>query len=293
MRFVSRPVGAVVLVAGLAALAAPADGSSGEPPRPVGRLSVSPVAAHPDEPVELRVWGCDAAAGTAASAAFARDAALVPSGRGGAGLRGDALIRAGAGTGTYDLTVRCDGTDRVAAARVRVTAAERESSAEREASADRPVRDAEPVPPAAHPRPVRSPIAPVRAGGGGTADERRAAAERERDAAADGPARADGIGAGTDARADARGEQDAQGERGEQDTRDERDERAAPRRGLGGVEAYGLALAGGTALTLGGLALRRRSGRAGRPPGGAARGPAAGRGTSPPGRPGAADGRGG
>ncbi|MFT2020077.1 hypothetical protein ACMA1D_30215, partial [Streptomyces sp. 796.1] len=263
MRFVSRPVGAVVLVAGLAALAAPADGSSGEPPRPVGRLSVSPVAAHPDEPVELRVWGCDAAAGTAASAAFARDAALVPAGRVGGGLRGDALIRAGAGAGTYDLAVRCDGTERVAAARVRVTAAEREEStgregsaeqegdAAREGSADRPARDAEPVPPAAHPRPVRSPIAPVRAGGGGTADERRAAAERERDAAADGRGRADDIGASTDARADARGEQDTQGERAARGERGEQGERAAPRRGLGGVEAYGLALAGGTALTLG------------------------------------------
>ncbi|WP_149184738.1 hypothetical protein [Streptomyces sp. TRM49041] len=102
--------------------------------------TVTPAAATPGGDVDVRVEGCDGAAGTVRSAAFVADAEL--SGRTGEGgpLHGDTTVKSGLASGTYQVTVVCGGRDHHDAGHVQVS-------------------------PTAPP----SPHAPVRAGGGGAA----------------------------------------------------------------------------------------------------------------------------
>ncbi|WJD99288.1 hypothetical protein [Streptomyces antimycoticus] len=147
-------------------------------------IRISPHALAPGAEVEIWAFGCPDREATASSPVFVDDAELTPEGN---ALFSEATIRSTATKGAHRVTVDC---------------ADSLSREDREAREDGKggmsgVSLAVERPP--------SPVAPVRAGGGGTAhDEARA-----------------------------------------------RDD-------IGGAEAYGLVLSGGTALAVGGLAVHRR-----------------------------------
>ncbi|MEU0844954.1 hypothetical protein ABZ370_36560 [Streptomyces sp. NPDC005962] len=154
-------------------------------------IRVSPLAIPPGTEVEVRAFGCQGTAATATSPVFVDDAELTPDGD---GLFSEATIRSTATKGAHRVAVDCGdaapglgpgpgpgiGTGKVSVA------------------VERPP----------------SPVAPVRAGGGGA--PRPAGAEDR-----------------------------------------------WPRDGMGGAEAYGLVLSGGTAVAVAGLAVRRRRQRVG------------------------------
>ncbi|CAM5344132.1 hypothetical protein SALBM135S_06880 [Streptomyces alboniger] len=72
------------------------------------RAEVSPADSAPGTTVEVSVSGCDGATGSAGSGAFEEDALLTGGAGGSRALKGSARIRQGL-TGTFDLTVICDG----------------------------------------------------------------------------------------------------------------------------------------------------------------------------------------
>lgn len=112
------------------------------------KAQVTPANVTPGARVDVRVKGCDGTTGAAGSGAFTRDAELT--GRDGKGntLSGTTRIRTGV-SGTYEITVTCDGHPHQGVGTVQVKGA------------------------------ARTPSAPVRAGGGGTASLTAAAAEAE------------------------------------------------------------------------------------------------------------------
>lgn len=145
------------------------------------RATVNPAATAPGGEVEIRVVGCRDRSGAARSAAFVADAELSARGEHG-WLTGTAKVRTDAEPGTYALRVTCDLRDHRHAGSVQV-----------EGHPHEPSHSAHPSPPPkpSHPswprpshtghgeppdspspsasRPHESPVAPVRAGGGGTA----------------------------------------------------------------------------------------------------------------------------
>ncbi|MFG2134185.1 hypothetical protein ACGFNV_41385 [Streptomyces sp. NPDC048751] len=130
--------GAAVTVAALAPTAYAADGPG---------LSVTPSTPAPGTDIGVRVSGCTGTTATAASAAFVTDAHL----SGGEGtLVGETRVRSSVRAGSYDVRVSCAGSDLKGALTV-VT---------------RPVGHG---PHRSTPSPHTSPVAPVHAGGGGTA----------------------------------------------------------------------------------------------------------------------------
>ncbi|WP_413115407.1 hypothetical protein ACK1X7_19415 [Streptomyces sp. CY1] len=144
-------------------------------------IRISPHALAPGAEVEVWAFGCPDREATASSPVFVDDAELTPEGN---ALFSEATIRSTATKGAHRVTVDCaDG----------LASGDREDGKGTMGGVSLAVE-----------RPP-SPVAPVRAGGGGTApDETRA-----------------------------------------------RDD-------IGGAEAYGLVLSGGTALAVGGLAVHRR-----------------------------------
>ncbi|MEU5687487.1 hypothetical protein DEJ48_24925 [Streptomyces venezuelae] len=102
------------------------------------RATVTPASTAPGATVEVSVTGCGGTTGTAGSGAFEGDAELT--GRDGDKytLNGSARIKHGV-SGTYDVTVTCDGHPHQGVGTVRVERHDPE------------------------------PVSPVRAGGGGTA----------------------------------------------------------------------------------------------------------------------------
>ncbi|WP_336322991.1 hypothetical protein [Streptomyces lavendofoliae] len=133
-------VGVLVLAAG------PAYAGDGEENRDGGKhrekvtAQVVPATAGPGEDVDVQVHGCRGKHGSVRSKAFVAEVEL--SGREGKGdpLYGDTTVKSHLDTGSYPLTVHCDGRDHHDAGTVHVT---RHTPA--------------------------SPVAPVRAGGGGAA----------------------------------------------------------------------------------------------------------------------------
>ncbi|MFD5515329.1 hypothetical protein [Streptomyces sp. NPDC127066] len=121
-------------------------------------VSVNPASPAAGSDIRLRAMGCAGRTGTAASDAFVSDARLT--GGGGGGLVGDTRVRTALRPGDYGIRVDCDGHHE----RVKGTLTV-------------PAHDSSPS--VATPA---SPVAPVNAGGGGTA--RLAAAD---DAHAAGP----------------------------------------------------------------------------------------------------------
>jgi hypothetical protein len=126
-----------------------------------GGVSVSPASPAPGSDIQLRAQGCTGTTGTAVSTAFVADARLT--GRGGV-LVGDTRVRSSATAGTYAVKVSCDGRQDRVTGTVTVAAPGGPTS----------LRSALAVPNAltsalAVPTGPASPVAPVHAGGGGTA----------------------------------------------------------------------------------------------------------------------------
>ncbi|MFC7930283.1 hypothetical protein [Streptomyces cinereoruber] len=111
------------------------------------RVTVTPSTASPGDDVDVRVEGCKGTAGAAKSRAFTTEAKLVGRDGGKHPMYGDATLRTGLAGGTYEIGVFCDGHEHHDAGTVRV---------EHREPTHRPTHHA-------------TPVAPVRAGGGGAA----------------------------------------------------------------------------------------------------------------------------
>ncbi|MFV0135796.1 hypothetical protein ACLGIH_21690 [Streptomyces sp. HMX87] len=135
-------------------------------------VSVTPARPAPGTDVTLRVADCTEKTAVAASAAFVTDARLSLASTDGA-LVGSSRVKSTVTAGAYAVKVRCGGAERTGT----LTVAERARS-----SAGASAR------PTAHP----SPVAPVDAGGGGTA-HLAAAGGRDDDARAEGPGTAHAV----------------------------------------------------------------------------------------------------
>ncbi|GGZ79604.1 hypothetical protein GCM10010389_16570 [Streptomyces echinoruber] len=173
--------------------------SPGAPAAHGGSVSVAPAEPAPGDDVALRVSGCAGRTGTAVSDAFVADARLAVADARladtGGTLVGDSRIRSTAAPGGYDVTVTCDGSPTRVTGRFTVTAprgaraagagapapggtqaggtvddaahddgAPHDNATHDDAAHAAAVPDASPS--AAVPA---SPVAPVAAGGGGTA----------------------------------------------------------------------------------------------------------------------------
>ncbi|MFE4546741.1 hypothetical protein [Streptomyces sp. NPDC056785] len=115
-------------------------------------VSVTPAAPAPGSDIRLRAEGCTGSTGTAASTAFVSDARLTGSG---GVLTGETRVRTSLSPGTYDVTVGCEGGQGLRQVTGTVTVA----------------GQAEPLSTLSAPASLpASPVAPVHAGGGGTAD---------------------------------------------------------------------------------------------------------------------------
>ncbi|WJV48506.1 hypothetical protein [Streptomyces flavofungini] len=141
-----RGVGAAVLIA----VGAPPPATAHD--QDEVKAQVTPAIAALGARVDVRVKGCDGTTGAAGSGAFTRDAQLT--GRDGKGntLSGTTRIRQGV-SGTYEITVTCDGHPHQGVGTVQVKGAGAGTG--------------------------QAPTAPVRAGGGGAAPLTSAAAEAD------------------------------------------------------------------------------------------------------------------
>ncbi|MGA5452991.1 hypothetical protein ACPCVO_40785 [Streptomyces umbrinus] len=156
----------VVAAAALAPTAYAADGG----------VSVTPGSPAPGSDIQLRVKGCSGMSGTAASEAFVADAQLT----GAPGvLTGETRVRSTLDPGTYDVKVTCDGfEDKVKGALTVVDKKQREKQQKQEQKEQKEQqqkkeqqgqKEKQPGDSAALPVAPASPVAPVHAGGGGTA----------------------------------------------------------------------------------------------------------------------------
>ncbi|MFE2966188.1 hypothetical protein ACFXKC_21450 [Streptomyces sp. NPDC059340] len=126
-----------------------------------GGVSVSPASPAPGSDIQLRALGCTGTTGTAVSTAFVADARLT--GQGGV-LVGDTRVRSSAAAGTYEVKVSCDGRQDRVTGTVTVAAAGGPTSLRSALAVPTPLRSVLAVPTG-----LASPVAPVHAGGGGTA----------------------------------------------------------------------------------------------------------------------------
>ncbi|MGW2305400.1 hypothetical protein [Streptomyces sp. NPDC001809] len=135
------------------------------------KVTVTPSTASPGADIDIRVQGCKGTTGAAKSPAFVADAELTGRDGGGAPLSGDTTVRTRLENGTYKVSVTCDGHDHPDVGSVRV---------ERRKPTHEPTRRPTHEPtwkpthrptyePTHEPTHHASPVAPVRAGGGGTA----------------------------------------------------------------------------------------------------------------------------
>ncbi|WP_307822194.1 hypothetical protein [Streptomyces flavofungini] len=139
-----RGTGAAVLVAALA------QGPALAHDQDKVKAQVTPESAAPGARVDVRVKGCDGTTGAAGSGAFVRDVELTGRDGGKGVLSGTTRVRQGV-SGTYEITVTCDGHPHQGVGTVQVKGAGAGTG--------------------------QTPTAPVRAGGGGTAPLTSAAAD--------------------------------------------------------------------------------------------------------------------
>ncbi|MCD9872115.1 hypothetical protein [Streptomyces guryensis] len=118
-------------------------------------ISVSPSSPAPGADVTLRVTGCSAKTASAASRAFVADVRLATAD---GGLAGGTRVRASAEPGSYDVKVACAGSMITSKITVVSQSQSPPTSQSGRQSQSQPVSH---VP--------ASPVAPVHAGGGGTA----------------------------------------------------------------------------------------------------------------------------
>lgn len=144
---IARPLKPLLCAVALTALA-PVPAAHAAGPFEGGRVDVqvTPVSPRPGSDVDVRVTGCKSAKNaTAHSEAFVSE---VPLGRADGGLFGEGRISSTIAPGVYTVDVGCDGDPKAGSTRVVITGL---------------------VDPTKQPPP--KPTAPVRAGGGGTADQ--------------------------------------------------------------------------------------------------------------------------
>ncbi|MEU9013013.1 hypothetical protein AB0D12_25285 [Streptomyces sp. NPDC048479] len=147
-----RAVGAAaVLVLAPAATAAYADDSV--------KVTIAPASAAPGGRIELRVSGCKGTTGAVASQGFVADAELSRRVGQNTQLFGNTMVKVGVKPGAYDVNVTCDGLGHSASGRVQVV---------QHQPAQQPTNQATQQP-TNQPSQQPTPVAPVRAGGGGAA----------------------------------------------------------------------------------------------------------------------------
>ncbi|GHF96757.1 PT domain-containing protein [Streptomyces zaomyceticus] len=135
------------------------------------KVTVTPSTASPGADVDVRVQGCKGTTGAAKSQAFVADAELTGRDGGGAPLFGDTTVRSGLENGTYKVSVTCDGHDHPDVGTVRVEHRKPTHEPTRKPTHE-PTRKPTHKPthePTHEPTHHASPVAPVRAGGGGAA----------------------------------------------------------------------------------------------------------------------------
>ncbi|MER6030378.1 hypothetical protein [Streptomyces sp. NPDC001851] len=138
----------LTLCTGILAATTFAPAAHAAPAADAGPVSVTPAFPGPGSDVTLRVRGCSGQQATATSAAFVSDARLT----GGQGtLSGETRVRSSLGPGVYDVRISCAGS--VITGKVTVAG----KGAGQSAQPGRP------------PAGDATPVAPVNAGGGGTA----------------------------------------------------------------------------------------------------------------------------
>ncbi|MFF3836211.1 PT domain-containing protein [Streptomyces sp. NPDC001930] len=131
------------------------------------KVTVTPSTASPGADVDVRVQGCKGTTGAAKSPAFVADAELTGRDGGGAPLFGDTTVKTRLENGTYKVSVTCDGHDHPDVGTVRIERAKPTHEPTR-----KPTHEPTHHPthqPTHQPTHHASPVAPVRAGGGGTA----------------------------------------------------------------------------------------------------------------------------
>ncbi|WP_418957263.1 hypothetical protein [Streptomyces tritici] len=136
------------------------------------KATVTPSPAKPGADVDLRVKGCKGATGTAASPAFVADAELSGRDGGGRPLFGDTTLKSDLNDGTYRVTVTCDGREHRDAGSVRVEHRAKPTHKPTHRPTHRPTQRPTDEPthrPPHRPTEHTTPVAPVRAGGGGAA----------------------------------------------------------------------------------------------------------------------------
>ncbi|MFF5784062.1 PT domain-containing protein [Streptomyces sp. NPDC012693] len=141
------------------------------------KVTVTPSTASPGADVDVRVQGCKGTTGAAKSQAFVADAELTGRDGGGAPLFGDTTIRSGLEDGTYKVSVTCDGHDHPDVGTVKVTHQKPTHKPTHEPTyrpTHKPTHEPTYRPthrpthePTYRPTHHASPVAPVRAGGGG------------------------------------------------------------------------------------------------------------------------------
>ncbi|MFI9745550.1 hypothetical protein [Streptomyces sp. NPDC052494] len=115
------------------------------------KVTVTPSTASPGADIDVRVQGCKGTTGAAKSQAFVADVDLTGRDGGDYPLFGDTTVKSGLEDGTYKVSVTCDGHDHPDVGTVQV-------------------RHQQPTHKPTHqPTHHATPVAPVRAGGGGTA----------------------------------------------------------------------------------------------------------------------------
>lgn len=153
-----------------------------------GSISVVPASPAPGSDIQVRAKGCGGKSGSAASEAFVADAQLTQlTGKGVGTLSGETRVRSSLEPGTYDVRVTCDGKEDKVKGRITVgdgkpaatkpeatkphaTKPEATKPHATKPTATKPnATKPEATKPATSPRPSSpaSPVAPVRAGGGG------------------------------------------------------------------------------------------------------------------------------
>ena len=123
-------------------------------------VSVTPASPVAGSDIRLTAQGCAGRTATAVSAAFVADARLTGAAPDGA-LVGETRVRSSLAPGTYDIRVGCDGHDGKVTGRITVPGSTVPGSTVPGSTV--------PGSPSSSSSAPASPVAPVRAGGGGTA----------------------------------------------------------------------------------------------------------------------------
>ncbi|WP_240135594.1 hypothetical protein [Streptomyces sp. MUM 178J] len=130
------------------------------------KATPTPAAVAPGGKVEVRVSGCPEAGGAVSSKAFVADAELAADGSG-SELIGSTTVKSTAEADAYDIEVDCGGREHPSAGRIEIVHRYARPHPSRQPGQSPQARPSAGGPQASSRSP--SPVAPVRAGGGGAA----------------------------------------------------------------------------------------------------------------------------